>query len=563
MAKVQLRSNFEYGTSRWAVRRAQWRALGLTNEDMLKPKIAVVNTSSELSSCFSHLDEVSRVVKQAILAAGGYPFEIRTAAPSDFITSAGKRGGYILPTRDLITNDIEVAVEGAQLDGMVFLGSCDKTSPGQLMAAARLNLPSIMVICGYQKSGSWRGQHMDIEDVFLHAGHVAAGKVTPAELEEMSDNAVLGPGVCAGMGTANSMHIVCEALGMTLPGSAPVAAMSERMFANARESGQRIVEMIQEDLRPRTILTPAAFANACACVLAVSGSINCIKHMQAIACEAESSTDVYATFEALSARVPVLAAVRPNGEDLIEDFDAAGGAQALLQQLRPFLLDAPTVSGTSMLAQLTPAAVRNAEVIRPLARPFSTQPAIVIIKGNLAAEGAIVKMGLTHDKVTRFRGPARIYHSREDALAGLARHDIQRGDVVVMRCMGVRGGPGMSMASALVFALDGADMGADVAVVTDGQLSGLVNRGLVVGEVTPETLAGGPLWAARDGDTIAIDVPARSITLEVDPAEIARRLAEKPAPKAGAATGWLSIYQRTVQPLARGASLIPLQQEQT
>ena len=283
--------------------------------------------------------------------------------------------------------------------------------------------------------------------------------------------------------------------------------------------------------------------------------------MQAIACEAESPTDVYAIFESLSARIPVLAAVRPNGEDLIEDFDAAGGTQALLQQLRPLLQDAPTVSGPSMLAQLDPAVVRNPEVIRPLERPFSAQPAIVIIKGNLAAEGAIVKMGLTHDKVTRFRGPARIYHSREDALAGLARGEIRRGNVVVMRCMGVRGGPGMSMASALVFALDGAGMGEDVAVITDGQLSGLVNRGLVVGEITPETLAGGPLWAARDGDIIAIDVPGRSITLDVDEAEIARRLAGEPAPRPGAATGWLSIYQRTVQPLARGASLIPIREE--
>src|ERR1700733_12431068 len=259
----ELRSNYEPGTSRWATRRAQWLALGLSDEDMLKPKIAIVNTSSQLAICFSHLDEIARRAKRAIEAAGGIGFEVRTAAPSDFIHSAGHRGGYILSARDLITNDIEMQVEGAQLDGMICLASCDKTAPGQLMAAARLNIPAVIVACGYQASGSYRGRHCDIEDVFLAAGHVASGRVSVEEITEMSEHAGLSPGVCAGIGTANTMHLACEALGMALPGSTPVRANSERMWRAVDEAGTRIVEMVVSEGRnkPRDIMTTGAFRN--------------------------------------------------------------------------------------------------------------------------------------------------------------------------------------------------------------------------------------------------------------------------------------------------------------
>ena len=286
-----LRSNFEPGSPREAVRRAQWKALGLTDEDMLKPKIAVVNSSSELAICFSHLDGIAKVVKEAVREAGGLPFEIRTAAPSDFIISAGAGGGYMLASRDLIVNDMEIAVEGAQLDGMICLSSCDKTPPAHLMAAGRFNIPTILVICGYQPSGHYEGKHVDIEEVFIGSVQAMFGKLSKETLAGMCDHAITGPGVCAGMGTANSMHIVCEALGMTLPGAAPVLANSPQMFDIARQSGRRIVEMVWEDLTPRQILTPGAFRNAAASVLAVSGSINCIKHLQATAVEAGVDVD--------------------------------------------------------------------------------------------------------------------------------------------------------------------------------------------------------------------------------------------------------------------------------
>ncbi len=553
----KLRSNFERGTSFWAVRRAQWRALGLTDADMEKPKIAVINTSSELAICFSHLDGVAKVVKEAIRAAGGLPFEIRTTAPSDFIHSAGHRGNYILPMRDLITNDIEVQVEGARLDGMICLTSCDKTVPGQLMAAARLDIPTIMVPCGYQPSGVFNNHHVDIEEVFLGAGHYVAGKIGFDELLGMSENAIRGPGVCSGMGTANSMHIVCEALGMALPGSAPVLANSDRMFAFARAAGARIVAMVEEDLRPRQIFTRDAFANAAMAVLAVSGSINCIKHLQATAVEAGSDLDFYKLFEDCTRVTPVLSAVRPIGETSIEAFEAAGGAAAVMKQLEPLLAkDALTVTGKTIGENLREVRVVDAEVIRPLDRPLSSEAAIVMVRGNLASAGGIVKVGLRRDKKLQFDGRARCFGSADDAIAALREGKIKPGDAVILRGLGVRGGPGMGMASRIVFAIDGAGLGPEVAVVTDGQLSGLVNKGLVVGEVNPEAATGGALALVVDGDRITIDAEAGTIALDVPEAELAARRARLELKDQHSEEGWLAIYERSVQPLGQGAALV-------
>jgi dihydroxy-acid dehydratase len=557
--KTALRSNFEPGSTREVVRRAQWRALGLTDEDMLKPKIAVVNSSSELAICFSHLDGVAKIVKDAIRAAGGLPFEIRTAAPSDFIISAGHRGGYILPSRDLIVNDIEIAVEGAQLDGMICLSSCDKTPPGHLMAAGRFNIPTILVICGYQPCGELAGKHVDIEDVFLGSIQASFGKLTREELCAMGNNAIRGPGVCQGMATANSMHVVCEALGMSLPGSAPVLANSPKMKEFARLSGQRIVEMVLDDIKPREILTPGAFHNAVAAVLAVSGSINCIKHLQATAFEAEAGVNVFQLFNDLGDRIPVLSAVRPNGEDSIEAFEAAGGARALLKQLAPLLdLKARTVTGRTLGENLSDAIVYNGEVIRPTDRPFSDKPSIVILHGSLAPESAIVKLGLRGpDRETRFTGPAIVHDDAREAIRGIEKGEVSPGSVLVVRGMGLKGGPGMAgPASQVVFALDSADLERSVAFVTDGQLSGLCNKGLTVAEVSPESAVGGPLSLVENGDRIRIDVDQRILDLEVPEAELAARRARLGKPRLPKATGYLSIYQRTVQPMSTGAVLL-------
>ena len=555
MKKI-LRSVLAPGTPQWVGRRAQWKALGISDADLEKPKIAIVNSSSELSSCFSHLDDVAEVVKQGVRDAGGLPFEVRTAAPSDFVTSAGRRGAYILPSRDLIAADIEVQVEGALLDGMVVLSSCDKTTPGQLMAAGRLDIPTIAVICGYQASGEYEGKHVDIEDVFLKSGYLASGKITLEELGAMADVAVRSPGVCAGMGTANSMHSVCEALGMTLPGSAPVSALSPMMLERAKTAGARIVEMVWADRKPRDILTPGAIRNAVALVLAVSGSINCVKHLAAIASEAGLEVDVYQLFADLADQVPLLTAIRPNGEQLIEDFDRAGGARAVLKRLESVLdLEALTVTGQTMREMLASVVVADESVIRKIGNPLSRRPSINIVRGSLLPGGGIVRLGGVGERKMAFRGPANIYHSRDEALEAIGAGEVKPGQVLVLRGLGVIGGPGMALTSAVVFALDGAGLINDVAVITEGQLSGLVNEGLVVGEASPEAAAGGPMALLDNGDIISIDVTRKTVDLEVDEAVLARRAREPRHFGAQNQTGWLGVYQRTVSPVHKGAVL--------
>ncbi len=553
----RLRSNFPRGSYLWAVRNAQWQGMGIPESDCDKPKIAIVNSSSDLAACFAHLDAIVPVLKAAIRAAGGVPFEVRTTAPSDFVVGAGGRGGYILASRDLVTNDIEAQVEGALLDGMVCLASCDKTVPGQMMAAARLNIPTLMVACGYQPSGHYNGEHVDIEDVFVGAMHAAVGSMDIERVVGMSRNAIRGPGVCSGMGTANSMHIATEALGMALPGSTPVAANSDPMWDTVRAAGERIVQMVWSDCKPRDILTRGAFANAVRTVLAVAGSVNCIKHLQAVATESRCGADVYAMFERLGPVTPVLAGVRPVGEHVIEAFDAAGGCRAVMKQLLPLLdAGAMTVSGHTLAANLADVTVADPEVIRPLDRPIARREAITMLRGSLCPDFGIVKTGIAERKTRRFSGPAICFADADAAITALKNGDIRPGHVVVMRGAGVCGGPGMGGGSSrVVFALDGAGLAEQVAMLTDGHLSGLVCKGLVVAEVSPEGAVCGPLALVADGDAITIDLDKRRCDLEVEGAELERRSAAWVAPDKQFDTGWLQIYRRNVGPLAEGAVL--------
>ena len=558
--KRKLRSSAPPGTTWEALRRAHWKAMGLSDADLEKPKIAVVNSSSELAVCFRHLDGVSEVVKQGIRDAGGYPIEIRTAAPSDLMIGMGHQGGYILPSRDLLVNDIEIAVEGGQLDGMVCLSSCDKTMPAHLMAAGRLNVPTILVICGYQPAGKLDGEHVDIEDVFVASVQAALGKISRERLVQMTDVAIQGPGVCQGMATANSMHVLCEVLGMTLPGSAPVLANSPRMFEQARLSGERIVGMVLDDLKPREILTPEAFRNATMAMLAISGSINCIKHLQATAEESGVDIDIFGLTNELGREVPVLSAIRPNGEHTIDEFEQAGGASALLRQLEPLLdKEALTVVGRRMGEVVADAQVVDDEVIRPLSRPVAEQASIVVLRGSLAPESAILKLGAVQDSVARhFAGEAIVFESAAEAIAAVKRGDVKPGHVVVARGMGPKGGPGMAGgASSIVYALFAADLQHKAAFITDGQLSGLCNKGMTIAEVSPESAVDGPIALVQNGDRITIDVDAYTMDLEVSAEELERRregLGKRELPDA---SGYLSIYRRDVQGMSTGAVLLP------
>lgn len=557
--KKDLRSVFEPGSTRWAVRRAQWLAMGLSEEDLLKPKIAVVNSSSKLSVCYQHLDGISQLVQEAIRDAGGVPFEIHTTAPSDFITSAGRKGRYLMPSRDLLVNDVEAQVEGAVLDGMVLLASCDKTTPGQLMAAARLDIPSIIVPCGYQLGSACGGAHrgeatVDIEEVYKAVGSVKAGTLSLDGLQQMTCHAIRGPGVCAGLATANSMHILAEALGMALPGSAPIRANSERQQELARQAGRQILELIEADLTPRKILTPAAFRNALRVAVTTGTSVNTIRHLIATAVEAECAVDVLAELEALQ-HLPQITQIRPNGPTRIEELEQAGGCRGVMARLSEELEhEALTITGRTVGENLASAPEPDSAVIRPLAQPFRNEPGLILIRGNLAPDGAIVKLSAVPASIRRFEGPSRVFEDEDQAIDGLENGAVRPGDAVVLRMLGPKGGPGTVFAASFMAALVGAGLGETVAVITDGELSGL-NSGITIGQVMPEAAEGGPLAVVRDGDVIVIDLTERTLVLKVDETELAARLAAWQPPVQDLKPGWLSFYRQLVQPLSQGAVL--------
>ncbi|MFG1204077.1 dihydroxy-acid dehydratase [Xanthobacter aminoxidans] len=555
--KPTLRSNFEPGTTRWAVRRAQWLAMGYSEEDLLKPKIAIVNSSSKLSVCYAHLDDVCRVVEQAIRDAGGLPFEIRTVAPSDFVTSAGRQARYLMPSRDLLVNDIEVQVEGAELDGMVLLASCDKTTPGQLMAAARLNVPSVVLPCGYQLGGHCAGKEVDIEEVYKSVGSLKAGSISLADLKAMTCTAITGPGVCAGLATANTMHVLSEALGMALPRSAPIRAGSQALMENAARAGAAIVDLILKDIRPRQILTPAAFRNALRVAVATGCSVNCVRHLAATASEAEMDIDIVAELEALN-DTPQITTVRPNGPHRIEDLDKAGGCRGVMRELSEVLdLSVMTVTGKTLGENLADVPVPDRTFIRPLADPFRHEPGLTILRGSLAPDGAVVKVSAVPAEVRTFSGKARVFEDEAVAINALETHSIKPGDVVVLRGLGPKGGPGTVFAASFMAALIGAGLGAGVAVVTDGELSGL-NSGITIGQVMPEAAEGGPLGLVAEGDVISIDIGARRVDLDVSESELAARRAVWRAPDHSQIRGWLGQYAAMVQPLSKGAVLKPM-----
>ena len=523
---------------------------------MLKPKIAVINTSASFSSCYIHVDKSSAAVQEAVRAAGGIPFEVRTVAPSDFVTSAGKKARYLMPTRDLIVNEIECMVEGAVLDGMVCLTSCDKTTPAHLMAAARLNIPTILLTCGYQVGGEQSdGKFVDIDDVYESIGAVACGKMSLCELCEMSDHAIQSPGVCAGLGTANSMHIVAEAIGMAMPGNAPIYADSKKLYQYTGLVGERIVDMVQRNLCPRDIITKKGVENAIMTVLAIGGSVNTVRHLSAVATEAEIDMKVVETYEALADRVPLLTAVRPNGPYRTEDLEEAGGARSVMKRLENVLhLDAMTVSGKTVGENIADTKVYREEVIKPMDKPQSTKPGIGILRGNLCPHGAIVKLSAVPNSIPYFEGPANIFQGEDEAIRGLENGNIHPGDVIILRNMGPKGGPGTVFACSFVAALNGAMLADKVAVVTDGELSGL-NRGIVVGQVMPEAAVGGPFAVVRQGETVRIDFVGRRMDMQVPKEEIERRLAEwKPVARVLPA-GYLAQYEELVQPIETGAVL--------
>lgn len=557
------RSDFEPGSTRWAVRRAQWRSMGIREEDMHKPKIAVINTSNKLSCCYIHLDELSAIVQQAIRDAGGLPFEVRTVAPSDFVTSAGKKARYLMPTRDLMVNEVECMIEGAVLDGMICLSSCDKTTPAHLMSAARLNIPTLLLTCGYQIGGAcsnekFEDQFFDIDDVYEQIGALATGSIDLKDLTDMTDVAIQSPGVCAGLGTANSMHIVAEAIGMSLPGNSPIWANGRKVKEYAQAAGKKIVELTVRQVLPRSIITEKSIQNAIMTVLAVGGSVNTVRHLAAIATEAELPIDVVKLYEQYGKDIKLLTSVRPNGPFRTEDLEAAGGTTAVMNQLRNYLnLDALTVTEKTVGENIEKSVIKNTKVIRTLDNPISQRPGVAILRGNIAPDGAIVKLSAVPGELEKFSGPANIYEGEDEAIAALGEGKIHKGDVIVLRNMGPAGGPGTVFACSFVAAINGAGIAEHVAVITDGELSGL-NRGIIVGQLMPEAAMGGPLAVVKQGETIQINFNELTINMDVPQEEIEQRLAQrkpKPIELGGGSGTYLSQYAQLVQPIAQGAVL--------
>ena len=548
-----LRSNFEEGSTRWAVRRAQWIAMGIPEEDFGKPKIAVINSSSGLSVCYQHLDEFSRLAQIAVKEANGLAFEINTIAPSDFVTSAGKKARYLMPTRDLMVNDIEVMIEGALLDGMIMLSSCDKTTPAHLMAAARLNIPAIIVPCGYQLGGECHGRDVDIEEVYKGIGTLLTGRMALNEMKDWTRCAIKGPGVCAGLATANSMHCMAEALGMALPKTTPVRAGSERLKKIIKMAGSKIMELVEDNITPRTILTKEAFQNAIRVAISIGCSVNTVRHLAAVSVEAGLDLDIVKMFEEEAFKFPQITQIRPNGPDRIEQFDKAGGTHAVMHQLKSYLnTGVQTVQNKMLSTILKEDFLVDDRYIRSVDNPFRKEPGLAIIRGNIAPAGAIVKLSGLDSENRIFTGPARVYEDEDLAMKELSKGNINHGDIVVLRMMGPVGGPGTVFACSFMAALAGAGLADSVAVVTDGELSGL-NKGITIGQVMPEAACGGPLAIIEEGDTIVIDLDKRKIDLLISEEEYQVKLNNwRPAVR-NLENNWLKFYADNVMPIEKGA----------
>lgn len=551
--KDNLRSNFELGSTRWAVRRAQWIAMGIAEEDFDKPKIAIINSSSGLSICYQHLDELSLLAQNAVKQAGGLPFEINTIAPSDFVTSAGKKARYLMPTRDLMVNDIEVMIEGAVLDGMILLSSCDKTTPAHLMAAARLNIPAIVVPCGYQLGGSCNNRDVDIEEVYKGVGTLMTGKMTLEEMEDWTRCAINGPGVCAGMATANSMHCLAEALGMALSATTPVRAGSNRLNEIIKRAANQILALVKDNILPRQILTPSAFENAINVAVATGCSVNTVRHLAAIAVEAEMDIDIIGLFEQISLNAVQITHIRPNGPHRIEHYDQAGGTIAVMKRLGIRMQkDVLTVENKTLGELLSAQITIDGSYIRTVENPFKKEPGLAIIRGNIAPSGAIVKLSAIPGNERIFKGKARVFEDEDEAMAELARGKIKKGDIVILRMMGPVGGPGTVFACSFMAALSGAGLANDVAVITDGELSGL-NKGITIGQVMPEAACGGPLVIINENDDIEIDLNRRRVDLMISDDDYHARLQKWKPKERKLPNNWLKFYAENVMPIEQGA----------
>jgi dihydroxy-acid dehydratase len=533
--------------------RAMLKAIGFTDDDLSKPLVGVANTWIEVMPCNFHLRRLSERVKAGIRAAGGTPIEYNTIAVSDGISMGTEGMKASLISREVIADSIELVARGHLFDAVVALSGCDKTIPGTVMALARLNLPSLMLYGGSIMPGQFQGHDVTIQDVFEAVGKHASGKMTDAELKDLEDHACPGPGACGGQFTANTMAIAFEFLGISPMGRNGVPAMDGRKDDVAFECGKMVMDLVKNDLRPRRIITRKSLENAIAAVATTGGSTNAVLHLLAIARESGIKLSID-DFDKINRKVPLLADLKPGGRFAAADLYAAGGTTLVAKRL----LDAgllhgsqPTVTGRTIGEEASHAReTPGQQVLRPLSHPIKPTGGLVILKGNLAPEGCVVKVA--GHAMTKFQGPAKVYDREEDAFVAVKGGQIKPGDVVVIRYEGPAGGPGMREMLGVTAAIVGAGLGDSVALLTDGRFSG-ATHGLMAGHVAPEAAKGGPIASVKNGDTITFDIPKRRLDVALSQKEIVSRLKKVKPPVPRYTMGVMGKYARHVSSASEGA----------
>ncbi|MCI9483372.1 MAG: dihydroxy-acid dehydratase [Clostridiaceae bacterium] len=534
--------------------RSLLRACGYTDEELSRPMIGVVSAYSEIIPGHINLDKIADAVKAGVSMAGGTPVLVPAIGVCDGIAMGHIGMKYSLASRELIADSVETLANAHQLDGLVLIPNCDKIVPGMLMAAARLNIPSILVSGGPMMAGHFGGEEVSLSKTFEAVGAYKAGMMDDETFYEAECNSCPGCGSCAGMYTANSMNCLSEAIGMALPGNGTTPAVTAARIHLAKHAGMKIMELIEKDIKPRDILTPAAFRNALTCEMALGCSTNSVLHLLALAHEAEVPLELSLINE-LSAKIPNLCHLAPAGPHHIEQLYAAGGIPAVMSELvkRDFLdLGLVTATGATVGENLKGVANRNPEVIRPIENPYSENGGIAVLWGNLAQEGCVVKRSAVAPEMMVHSGPARVYDCEEDAIADIYGGKIKKGDVVVIRYEGPKGGPGMREMLNPTSALAGMKLDKDVALITDGRFSG-ASRGASIGHVSPEAASGGNIALVQEGDIIEIDIPASSINVKLSEEELAARRAALTLRAPNITTGWLGRYARLVGPSHLGA----------
>lgn len=556
--------NAKKGNAR-APHRSLFYAMGYTDEELERPLIGVCCAKNEIIPGHIELDRISDAVKSGIRMAGGTPIEFPAIGVCDGIAMGHEGMKYSLVTRELIADSIECVAKAHQFDALVLIPNCDKIVPGMLMAAARLNLPTVVVSGGpmmpghlpyADKTNPYSGKNLSLSDMFEAVGTLAAGKISEAQLKELEYAACPGCGSCSGMFTANSMNCLTEVLGLGLPGNGTIPAISGRRITLAKHAGMQVMEMLEKGITARQMMTLDGFKNALAADMALGCSSNTVLHVPAIAHEAGISLDLHVINE-ISSNTPNLCHLAPAGHTFMNELDDAGGVQAVLAELAKKNLiktDIMTVTGKTIAENIKYAKNRNLEILRPIENPYSPTGGIAILFGNLAPDGTVVKRSACAKELMKHSGPARVFDDEKDAMEAVQSRKIKAGDVVVIRYEGPKGGPGMREMLAVTAALAGQGLDKDVALITDGRFSG-ATRGASLGHCSPEAAVGGPIALVKEGDIITLDIDNYKIKLEVSDEELEKRRAEWKAPPPKVSSGYLARYARFVSSADKGAIL--------